>query len=77
MPHIKPTPWIRYADVEFLTHLNNQDENIKFTMEIDNDKMLPFLNVGHTVYRKPTNTNIYLHAILHHYSAQIHSEKRH
>lgn len=55
---IKPKHWKRYVDDtsfiwthgketlrDFLEHLNNQTESIKFTMEIEEDKKLPFLDV--------------------------------
>ena len=61
----------------FLGHLNNQNDNIRFTMEIKNNMSLPFLDVlisknddgsiSHQVYRKKTHTNRYLHAKSHHY----------
>jgi hypothetical protein len=51
-------------------------------MEIENNKKLPFLDVlvvgkpegmlGHGVYRKPTQTNKYLHADAHHHLCQKH-----
>ena len=53
-----------------LDHLNTQDTRIKFTMEIEQNKHLPFLDVQvnrdndglHTgVYRKPTHTDQYIH----------------
>jgi hypothetical protein len=62
---------------EFLDHLNGLHENIKFTMETEKDGHLPFLDIdiyckpdgslGHRVYRKPTHTNLYLHANSHHH----------
>ena len=79
----KPTCWYRYVDDTFviwphgepplngfLAHINNQHPNIRFTMEIEDNKCLPFLDVqvrrkpdgslGHSVYRKTTHTNRYL-----------------
>ena len=64
----------------FLKHLNNQNNNIKFTMEIEENNKLPFLDVlisrkedgsvSHQVYRKKTHTNSYLHANSHHFPPQ-------
>jgi hypothetical protein len=93
---LKPRCWYRYVDdtfviwqhgmvklQEFLLHLNNIHEKIKFTMELESDQKLPFLDVlvyrkhdgslGHTVYRKATHTNRYLHATSHHHPTQIRS----
>ena len=55
---LKPKIWKRYVDDtdvvrphvkeeldRFLGHLNNQNNNIRFTMEIENNKSLPFLDV--------------------------------
>ena len=78
----KPNLWLRYVDDTFsiwkhgraklqvfLTHLNSRRESIKFTMEIESENSLPFLDVKvtrdrnqvHTsVYRKPTHTDRYL-----------------
>ena len=78
----KPSLWLRYVDDtfviwshgkktldEFLLHLNSQRSSIEFTMEMEKDGTLPFLDVlvrrGHhglttTVYRKPTHTDRYL-----------------
>uniref|UniRef100_UPI001AE043E5 reverse transcriptase domain-containing protein n=1 Tax=Chryseobacterium sp. RR2-3-20 TaxID=2787626 RepID=UPI001AE043E5 len=76
----KPTLWLRYVDdtfviwphgeaklYEFLNHLNSQHQRIQFTMEIEENNQLPFLDVlvikkpngrlGHTVYRKKIHTN--------------------
>ncbi|XP_054290083.1 uncharacterized protein LOC129005267 [Macrosteles quadrilineatus] len=90
---LKPKIWLRYVDdvwavwphgrnklTEFLDHLNSINSNIKFTMEEERDRKLPFLDVlttrkengtiGHAVYRKPTHTNRYLNAQSHHHPAQ-------
>ncbi|XP_045477895.1 uncharacterized protein LOC123683043 [Harmonia axyridis] len=80
---LKPKLWRRYVDdtfviwphgketiTGFLEHLNNIEESIKFTMEIEENEQLPFLDVlihkqegipRTTIYRKPTNTGQYLH----------------
>ena len=55
---LKPKRWKRYVDdtdvvwphgkeepYRFLEHLNNQNKNIRFTMEIENNMSLPFLHV--------------------------------
>ena len=75
------SPWKRYVDntisyikeasIEYvLCKLNGYRNNIEFTYEIENDGMLPFLDVlvlrkdyavETTVYRKSTNNDIYLH----------------
>ena len=57
--------------------------NIQFTMEIDAEVHLPFLDVniykkmdcsfGHQVYRNPTHTKLYLHQKSHHQPANKHS----
>ncbi|XP_077778802.1 uncharacterized protein LOC144326219 [Podarcis muralis] len=92
----KPKLWLRYVDDtfviwphgkekldSFLTHLNSLHPKIQFTMEIEANNQLPFLDVliykkpdgslGHTIYRKKTHTNRYLHAQSHHHPAQINS----
>ena len=82
--HTAPNPpsvWLRYVDDtfvkiheyfvnEFMEHLNNIDENIKFTTEPEMEGKLPFLDscttlnddgsLDLTVYRKPTHTDQYL-----------------
>jgi hypothetical protein len=65
---------------DFLAHMNSQHPNIVFTMEMESDGRLPFLDVlvqrkadgqlGHSVYRKPTHTDLYLHAESHHHPSQ-------
>ena len=77
----KPEVWFHYVDntfiiwrhsrAEFLIFLNNQHPNIHFTMDIEKNGKLPFLNVlvskkadgtlDHQVYRKLTHTDRYLH----------------
>jgi len=87
----KPEIWFRYVDDiliwrhgraelrKFLIFLNNQHSNIHFTMDIEENGKLLFLDVliskkadtlGHQVYRKPTHTDRYLHAESHHHPAQ-------
>lgn len=93
---LKPKLWLRYVDDtfviwthgrehlnSFLDHLNSIHNKIKFTMEVETDDQLPFLDVlvkkkqggtlGHTVYRKPTHTDRYLNAASHHHPAQLNS----
>ena len=63
-----------------LTHLNNRSDHIKFTMEIQENNSLPFLNVlltkktdgslSHQVLHKKTHTDRYLHAESHHHPSQ-------
>jgi hypothetical protein len=60
-----------------LTCLNNQNENIKFTMEFENNNNIPFLDVlisnkndgliYHQVYHKNMHTFRCLHANSHHF----------
>ncbi|KAK5643153.1 hypothetical protein RI129_006998 [Pyrocoelia pectoralis] len=61
-------PYGHEALLEFQDHLNNQHPDIKFTMKVEAIGSLPFLDVlvtrhvngsiGHSVYRKPTHTDI-------------------
>ncbi|KAJ0178857.1 hypothetical protein K1T71_005632 [Dendrolimus kikuchii] len=81
----KPKMYKRYVDdtfavlpndkvSAFLDHLNSISSNIKFTMELEANNKLAFLDVlilrnpdntlGHTVYRKPTHTDKYLNGKL-------------
>jgi hypothetical protein len=65
---------------DFLQHRNSMHPNIKFIMEIEHNKSLLFLDVlvsrkpdrsfGHTVYRKPMHTDLYLRAKFEHHPAQ-------
>ena len=91
MPSIQPPPpprfWKRYVDdtfciidgqavEELLTHLNSQKPTIWFTMELEAQGHLPFLDTGLqrrtngeliiSVYRKPTHTDRYLQFHSHH-----------
>ncbi|XP_011069268.1 PREDICTED: uncharacterized protein LOC105155067 [Acromyrmex echinatior] len=79
----KPEVWFRYVDDtfviwrhgrselrKFLIHLNKQHPNIRFTIDIEENGKLPFLDVlvsketngtlGHQVYRKTTRTDTYM-----------------
>jgi hypothetical protein len=57
---------------DFLQHLKNIHNSIKFMMEAEQERILPFLDVlvsrrldgtlGHTAYRKLTHMDLYLHA---------------
>uniref|UniRef100_A0A1B6D9B7 Reverse transcriptase domain-containing protein n=1 Tax=Clastoptera arizonana TaxID=38151 RepID=A0A1B6D9B7_9HEMI len=89
---LKPKTFLRYVDDtfviwplgvdninRFLAHLNFVHPSIQYTMEVENNNTLPFLDVlvirkngslGHTVYRKPTHTDRYLNADSHHHPAQ-------
>lgn len=87
---LKPKRWKRYVDEtnviwphgkeelnKFLEHLNRLLEDIMFTMELEEDNNIPFLDVlihkkqdgllGHQVCRKKTHTESYLHASSHHH----------
>jgi hypothetical protein len=91
--HLKPSRWKRYVDDtnvkwphgkeeldKFFEHLNGISENIKFTMELEDNNSIPFLDVlmtrkqdgtlGHKVFRKKTHTDNYLHAESHHHPSQ-------
>ena len=75
-----PKLWLRFVDdvlaiikknlaKAILDHLNRQDPNIVFTMELEENGRLPYLDsmihrsdrkLTTTVYRKPTPTDRYL-----------------
>lgn len=84
---LKPSLWLRYVDDTFvlwphqedvtslLTHLNNIEPAIQFTMERESDQTLPFLDVkvqkseqgfSTSLYHKPTSTGRYLNFESHH-----------
>jgi hypothetical protein len=90
---LKPLRWKRYVDDtnvlwphgkeeldKFFQHLNNLSKDIKFTMELEDNGSIPFLDIlinrkedgklGHSVYRKMTHTENYLHASSHHHPTQ-------
>jgi hypothetical protein len=65
---------------EFLQHLGSIHTNIKFTMEVEQNRSFLFLGVlvsrnlhgshGHAVYRKPTHKDLHLHVKSEHHLAQ-------
>lgn len=81
----RPRLWVRYVDDtfilwehgkrrlnRFLTQLNSQRPSIQFTMEVEDENRLPFLDVevhrdqktnklSTTVYRKQTHNDRYIH----------------
>ncbi|XP_042202463.1 uncharacterized protein LOC121852562 [Callorhinchus milii] len=80
---LRPSLWKRYVDDtfviwphglpalnHFLDHINSRHPSIRFTMEVEKDGKLPFLDIlferrpdgslGHSVYRKATHTDSYL-----------------
>ncbi|XP_072037197.1 uncharacterized protein [Amphiura filiformis] len=82
-----PRLWLRFVDdtlvvlerselENFFHHINDIDENIKFTQELCKDSSLAFLDCLITVkgdgslssklYRKPTHTDHYLQFVSHH-----------
>ena len=82
-----PRVWYRYVDVfsivkralvdKLLQHLNSQHPSIQFTVEVEKDGQLPYMDVTvsrddqtnkllTTVFRKPTHTGRYLHYTSHH-----------
>ena len=87
---LKPTSWKIFvyetnlnwthgkAELEkFFNHLNSISFEIKFTMELEENSKIPFLDVlisrkedgtlGHQVYRKKTHIDSYLHANSYHH----------
>ncbi|XP_046397729.1 uncharacterized protein LOC124164448 [Ischnura elegans] len=89
----KPKLWLRYVDdtfvicphgpeelQSFLKHVHSQHPAIQFTMEMEKDRRIPFLDMmvnkridgslGHEIYRKPTHTDRYLNAYSHHHPSQ-------
>ncbi|CAK1596643.1 unnamed protein product [Parnassius mnemosyne] len=89
---VTPSFYKRYVDdtftilpsdkvTAFLEHLNSINPKIQFTMELEANNSLAFLDVlvirnpnntvGHTVYRKKTHTNRYLNGESHHHPSQL------
>ncbi|GJQ74695.1 hypothetical protein Trydic_g21546 [Trypoxylus dichotomus] len=88
----KPTVWWRYVDDtfvvwphgrdgldRFLEHLNRVHPSIQFTMELEHNGELPFLDVRvnraqaratTSVFREPTHTDRYLHNQSNHHPGQ-------
>ena len=87
---LKPATWLCYVDdtfvvwnegrdelQDFLKHLNTIRPSIQFTMEMEEDGKLPFLDVLVTrgadrlttkVYRKATHTDRYIHFTSNHHN---------
>ncbi|XP_059049894.1 uncharacterized protein LOC131844916 [Achroia grisella] len=88
--------WKRYVDdifcilegtetevMQYLSYLNSIHTKSKFTVEIEKERSLAYLDIkvtvqkdgtlGHTVYRKPTHTDRYLHATSHHHPRHLDS----
>ena len=80
-----PKWWFRFDDShacfkrnlmnEFQSHLNSMDPYLQFTIELDENQHLPFLDtitarsngrVTVDIYKKPTHTDKYLHYDSHH-----------
>lgn len=94
---VRPRYWWRYVDdvfaivsrdslSELIGHLNKLHDKVEFTVERENEGVLPFLDVlvmrqscGRlvtTVYRKPTHTDRYLRADSHHHPCHLSSVPR-
>jgi len=90
---LRPAWWKRFVDdtnlnwthgkaelEKFFSDLNSISSEIKFTMELEENGKIPFLDVlisrkedgtlGHQVYRKKTHTNSYLHANSYYHPSQ-------
>ncbi|XP_061385802.1 uncharacterized protein LOC133320855 [Danaus plexippus] len=91
-PPIRPLIYKRYVDdtftilnknktSAFLNYLNSINSKIQFTIELEANNSLAFLDIlvvrnpdntlGHTVYRKPTHTDRYLNGNSHHHPIQL------
>ena len=91
--YLKPHCWRRFVDdtfviwlhpkislTQFLNHINSESLHIQFTMEIEKNNSLPFLDVlvtrnnngslSHQVYRKKTHVDRYFNAKSHHHPSQ-------
>ena len=90
---LKPDWWKRFVDDTnikwdhgrenlegFFKHLNSISTEIKFTMEVEENRSIYFLDIlvttnedgtlGHQVFRKKTHIDSYLHAESYHHPAQ-------
>ena len=90
---LQPSHFFRYVDDTFIVWPHGEDSlstfhdclnsihpNIKFTIEVEKNGCLPFLDIliyktahgtlGHRVYRKPTHTDLYLNKNSHHHPLQ-------
>ena len=66
---------------QYIEHLNSIHPKMRFTYELEKDRSLAFLDLkimakvdgtlAHTVYRKPTHTDRYLHASSHHHPRHL------
>jgi len=66
---------------KFFQHLNDIYDDIKFTMELEENMSIPFIyfliirkhdgSLGHRVFRKKTHIFSYLHLESHHNPSQI------
>ncbi|KAL0870054.1 hypothetical protein ABMA27_006218 [Loxostege sticticalis] len=66
---------------QYLQHLNTVHPKVKFTYEMEKNRSMAFLDVrvtvrpdgtlAHSVYRKPTHTDRYLHASSHHHPRHL------
>ena len=88
--HLMPVWWKRFVDdtnlnqthgraemEKFFNHLNSISSEIKFTMELEENGKIAFLDVlisrkedgtlGHQVYKKKAHTDSYLHADSYHH----------
>ncbi|XP_063535991.1 uncharacterized protein LOC134745832 [Cydia strobilella] len=95
-PPVPVKIWKRYVDDVFciikggkqeaelmLGHLNSMHRSMSFTLEMEQERSIAFLDVrlnvtgcgmlGHSFYRKPTHTDRYLHASSHHHPRQLNS----
>ena len=83
LAEFKPATWLCYVDdtfvvwnegrdklLDFLEHLNSNRSSIQFTMELEEDRKFPFLDVMVTrhddrlstsIYRKKTHTDCFIH----------------
>lgn len=66
--------------LDFVQFLNSRHKNIRFTMDLEQEGLIPFLDVilyrkddgllGRKMHQKHTYTSLYLNSRSHHYSSQ-------